>query len=54
MKKYTQKDFDKFDFMAHYKSERRIFDRYYNINSYTKVIGNVHDNPELLEVAEDG
>lgn len=36
-------------FMAHYKSENRFFDRYYDINSYTKVIGNIHDNPELLK-----
>jgi len=39
-------------YMAHYKSKNRFFDRYYNINTYTKVIGNVRDNPELLEVTE--
>lgn len=36
-------------FMAHYKSENRFFDRRYNINSYTKIIGNIYDNPELLK-----
>ena len=36
-------------FQAHYVSENRFFDRYYDINSFTKVIGNIHDNPELLK-----
>ena len=35
-------------FQAHYISDKRFYDRYYDINSYTKVIGNIHDNPELL------
>ena len=36
-------------FQAHYISEKRFFDRYYDLNSYTKVICNIHDNPELLK-----
>lgn len=39
-------------FKAHYISDKRFFDRYYDINSFTKVIGNIHDNPELLGGAE--
>lgn len=42
-------EFRKGAFMAHYKSENRFFDRYYDINSFTKVIGNITDNPELLK-----
>lgn len=42
-------EFHKGKFQAHYVSENRFFDRYYDINSYTKVIGNIHDNPELLK-----
>ena len=45
-------EFHKGAFMAHYKSEDWFFDRYYNINSFTKIIGNIHDNPELLEVQD--
>ena len=40
-------------FQAHYISEKRFFDRYYDLNSYTKVIGNIHDNPELLKGGEN-
>lgn len=35
-------------FQAHYKSSNKYFDRYYDINSYTKVIGNIYDNKEIL------
>ena len=41
-------------FQAHYISEKRFFDRYYDLNSYTKIIGNIHDNPELLESEVEG
>ena len=30
-------------FMAHYKSEKHFYDRYYDINSFTKIIGNIHN-----------
>jgi uncharacterized phage protein (TIGR01671 family) len=40
-------------FQAHYKSNFNFFDRYYDINSYTKIIGDIYDDPELLE-AKDG
>lgn len=30
-------------FMAHYKSENKFFDRFYDINSFTKIIGTIHD-----------
>ena len=46
-------EFHKGKFQAHYVSENRFFDRYYDINSYTKVIGNIHDNPELLKGGAD-
>ena len=39
-------------FQAHYISEKKFFDRYYDLNSYTKIIGNIHDNPELLKGVE--
>lgn len=42
-------EFRKGKFQAHHISENRFFDRYYDINSYTKIIGNIHDNPELLK-----
>ena len=35
-------------FQAHYISKSYYYDRYYDLNSYTKIIGNIHDNPELL------
>ena len=46
-------EFHKGKFQAHYVSENRFFDRYYDINSYTKVIGNIHDNSELLKGGAD-
>lgn len=46
-------EFRKGKFQAHYISEIRFFDRYYDINSYTKNIGNIHDNPELLKGGAD-
>lgn len=46
-------EFHKGKFQAHYVSKNRFFDRYYDVNSYTKVIGNIHDNPELLKGGAD-
>lgn len=39
-------------FQAHYISNNRFYDRYYDLNTYTKIIGNIHDNPELLKGGE--
>lgn len=36
-------------FQSHYKSKNKYYDRYYDINSYTKIIGNIYDNKDLLD-----
>lgn len=40
-------------FQAHYISKSYYYDSYYDLNSYTKIIGNIHDNPELLGEQKD-